>query len=104
MYFVEDEIGVVEDSVTLPLAEDPLNDGEKLFYYIIESFNIEDSSYFSLDQNTAILSVVKKMDRDLVETHTIKVLASRSDKWIEGQSYDEPSTILITIHVCIRFF
>lgn len=102
--FVEGDIGVAEDSVILPLAEDPLNDGGELFYFIIRSFNEEDALYFSLDQSTAELSVVIKMDRDLIETHTIKVLASRSSAWVEGQAYDETSTILITIHVCINSF
>lgn len=104
MNFVEDAIGVAEDSIILPIAEDPLNDGGELFYFIIRSFNVEDASYFSLDQSTGLLSVVNKMDRDLIETHTIKVLASRSSAWVETQSYDETSTILITIHVCITFF
>lgn len=104
MDFVEDEIGVAEDSVTLPFADDPLNDGGNLFYFIITAFNVEDASYFSLDQTTAVLSVVKKMDRDLMEIHTIKVLASRSSAWVEEQPYDETSTILITIHVCISSF
>lgn len=101
--FVEDEVGVIEDSAILPSAEDPLNDGGNLFYFIIKSINVEDASYFSLDPLTRILTVVNKMDRDSIETHTIKVLASRLSTWDETQdTYDEASTILITIHVCIK--
>lgn len=39
------------------------------------------------------------MDRDLFETHTIKVLASRLSTWDEQQPYEEASTILVTILV-----
>lgn len=101
--FVEDEIGVAEDSAQLPIAEDPLDEGEPLSYYIIRSFNVVDSSYFELDSSTGILTVVSPMDRDLIDIHTIKVLASRLDSWQENEDpYDETSTIIITIHVCIK--
>lgn len=86
-------------------ALDPLDAGkeegeprEKIYYFIDQTYNPEDSKYFALDKDSRIVTLIEDLDRETIDVHHFRVIASRTEDR-PPVSPEDYSMVLVTVTV-----
>lgn len=95
--FTENEFGLSEQR-KIPNAFDPKNQGDEnetyiIYYFIDPNYNPDDAKLFSLNKTTRVLMLQEMLDREEIDTHYIRIIASnRKDN---PEPYPKENSMLI---------
>ncbi|CRL07387.1 CLUMA_CG020361, isoform A [Clunio marinus] len=102
--FTENDEGREEIRI-LPEAFDPKNkdvinenDKYKIFYYIDEEYQQEDTEFFNLDKDTRELTLVKNLDRETKDRHQLRIICTNLNNY-PTQSVSDSAKLIVEISV-----
>ncbi|KAL7052776.1 hypothetical protein ACKWTF_005003 [Chironomus riparius] len=103
--FTENQTGL-EEFQNIPEAIDPKNigiqNGElefKIFYYLDDSYRPEDAQFFTLNSSTKVLRLNKMLDREVVDYHSIRIIASNKETMPDLRFVSDKALLYVEVDV-----
>jgi hypothetical protein len=77
------------------------NDDElfQVFYYIDDTYNEDDAKLFTLDSTTRVLRLQEQLDREEIDQHSFRIIASNQDTKPIPRLVSENAFLYVTINV-----